>query len=132
MLKKNSASLLKTFVFAGSVALAFALPKPASADNLSDALIGAYKNSGLLEQNRALLRVQDENVAAAVAGLRPIVNWTIRASTQNTHTVNGQSPSSSVDQLTTGLAVGAGWEWWRGPDGVPAVGQPSAAAAASA
>lgn len=105
MLKKNSASLLKTFVFAGSVALAFALPKPAHADNLSDALIGAYKSSGLLEQNRALLRVQDENVAQAVAGLRPIVNWTIRASTQNTHNVNGQSPSSSVDQLTTSLAL---------------------------
>ncbi|MFC4213778.1 TolC family outer membrane protein [Pseudophaeobacter arcticus] len=105
MLKKNSASLLKTFVFVGSVALAFTLPKPASADNLSDALIGAYKSSGLLEQNRALLRVQDENVAAAVAGLRPIINWTITAATQNTHNVNGPTASSSADRLSTGLAL---------------------------
>jgi outer membrane protein len=64
--KKNSASLLKAFVFAGTTALALVLPKVASADNLSDALIGAYKSSGLLEQNRALLRIQDENGAIAI------------------------------------------------------------------
>lgn len=103
MLKKNSASLLKTFVFAGAAALAFTLPKAASADNLSDALIGAYKSSGLLEQNRALLRVQDENVAQAVAGLRPIINWTIKASNRNSNS----SPQGFVktDQLSTGLEL---------------------------
>lgn len=103
MLKKNSASLLKTFVFAGSVALAFALPKPAIADNLSDALIGAYKNSGLLEQNRALLRVQDENVAAAVSALRPIINWTITASNRNSDTAS--TTNSTVNGLKTGLEL---------------------------
>ncbi len=103
MLKKNSASLLKTFVFAGAAAFAFALPKSASADNLSDALIGAYKSSGLLEQNRALLRVQDESVAAAVAGLRPIINWTITASNRNSDT--SASATTTTDQLQTGLAL---------------------------
>lgn len=102
--KKNSASLLKAFVFAGTTALALALPKVASADNLSDALIGAYKSSGLLEQNRALLRIQDENVASAVAGLRPIINWTITASHRYQDT---SSLSNGVDssELSTGLSL---------------------------
>ncbi|MEP2715175.1 TolC family outer membrane protein [Pseudophaeobacter sp.] len=104
MYKRKSSRLLKTFVLAGTTALALALPKFASADNLSDALIGAYKTSGLLEQNRALLRVKDENVAAAVAGLRPIVNWTIAASTNNTQNVASGSPS--VDQMKTSLTFG--------------------------
>ncbi|MFA3916130.1 TolC family outer membrane protein [Ruegeria hyattellae] len=52
--------------------------RPAAADNLADALVGAYNTSGLLEQNRALLRAADEDVAIAVAQLRPIINWTMQ------------------------------------------------------
>ncbi len=48
----------------------------AGADNLADAMIGAYNTSGLLEQNRALLRAADEDVAIALAALRPVVRWT--------------------------------------------------------
>jgi len=47
----------------------------ARAESLTDALIGAYKNSGLLEQNRATLRAADEDVAQAMATLRPVVNY---------------------------------------------------------
>ena len=50
------------------------------ADTLADALAAGYENSGLLEQNRALLRVADEDVAQAVASLMPIVNWSLQAS----------------------------------------------------
>lgn len=50
----------------------------AGAENLADALIGAYNSSGLLEQNRALLRAADEDVAIAMARLRPVVTWTGR------------------------------------------------------
>mgnify|MGYP000088400403 CR=1 FL=1 len=46
------------------------------AETLSDALIGAFNHSGLLEQNRALLRAADEDVAIAMSALRPIVNFT--------------------------------------------------------
>lgn len=46
------------------------------AETLSDALIGAFNHSGLLEQNRALLRAADEDVAIATASLRPILNFT--------------------------------------------------------
>jgi outer membrane protein len=55
--------------------LAIAVPVRAMADSLADALAGAYNNSGLLEQNRALLRAADEDVAVALSALRPILGW---------------------------------------------------------
>lgn len=61
-----------------AVALGFALAVSAGtarAETLADALVSAYENSGLLEQNRALLRAADEDVAQAIARLRPIISW---------------------------------------------------------
>ncbi|WP_425038008.1 TolC family outer membrane protein [Primorskyibacter sp. S187A] len=49
----------------------------AKAETLADALTAAYMHSGLLDQNRALLRAADEDVAGAVAELRPIINYTV-------------------------------------------------------
>ncbi len=49
----------------------------ARAESLTDAMISAYKNSGLLEQNRALLRAADEGVAQSVASLRPVLNYAL-------------------------------------------------------
>ncbi len=49
---------------------------PAASETLSDALAKAYRNSGLIEQNRAVLRAADEDVASAVAALRPVLNYT--------------------------------------------------------
>ncbi len=49
---------------------------PVAAETLSDALAQAYRNSGLIEQNRAVLRAADEDVASAVAALRPVLNYT--------------------------------------------------------
>jgi len=57
-----------------AAAVVVAMPA-ANADTLADALAGAYNTSGLLEQNRALLRAADEDVAGTVAGLRPIISW---------------------------------------------------------
>ena len=65
-----------------AVGLAFAtcvVPISASAQSLTDALISAYDSSGLLEQNRALLRAADEDVAAAVSALRPVLNYIAQA-----------------------------------------------------
>ena len=56
---------------------------PTVAETLGQALTSAYNNSGLIEQNRALLRVADENVAQAVADLRPVFSWT--ASTRSSY-----------------------------------------------
>ncbi|ETX14758.1 transporter [Roseivivax halodurans JCM 10272] len=47
-----------------------------SADTLADAMVGAYETSGLLEQNRAVLRAADEDVAQAISQLRPVLSWT--------------------------------------------------------
>jgi len=55
-------------------------PIATRADTLADAMVGAYTTSGLLEQNRALLRAADEDVAAATGALLPIVNYTARMS----------------------------------------------------
>ena len=50
-------------------------PTATRAETLADALVSAYNHSGLLDQNRALLRAADENVAQTVARLRPIIDW---------------------------------------------------------
>ena len=51
----------------------------AQAESLADALADAYRNSNLLEQNRAVLRAADEDVAQAVAALRPVISFIAQA-----------------------------------------------------
>ena len=63
-----------TASLAGAVVIA-ALAAPVAAESLADAMAGAYNHSGLLEQNRALLRAADEDTAIALAATRPILNW---------------------------------------------------------
>jgi outer membrane protein len=60
---------------ATTAALVLALAAPAAAESLADALADSYRNSGLLEQNRAVLRAADEDVAQSLAALRPVVQW---------------------------------------------------------
>ena len=50
-------------------------PITASAHSLADALAYAYENSDLLDQQRYLLRAQDEDVAVAVSALRPSLTY---------------------------------------------------------
>ena len=71
MLRKT----LKPMVLAGVAAVSFALAPAARAETLADALVAAYRNSNLLEQNRATLRAADEDVATAVSNLRPVLRW---------------------------------------------------------
>ena len=52
-----------------------AVAGPGRAHTLADALVNAYQNSGLLDQNRALLRAADEDVAQSLAALRPVISW---------------------------------------------------------
>jgi outer membrane protein len=63
-----------------AVAALAALPAAAAAETLADALISAYRSSSLLEQNRAVLRAADEDVAQAVASLRPVIDFSIGGS----------------------------------------------------
>lgn len=66
--------------FAAVLTIAIGFSAPARAESLADALTHAYNNSGLLDQNRALLRAADEDVAQAVANTLPILSWAANAS----------------------------------------------------
>lgn len=67
-----------TFVAVLAVAT-FGFSAQARAETLADALTLAYNNSGLLDQNRALLRAADEDVAQAVAETLPVISWAAQA-----------------------------------------------------
>ena len=60
--------------------LMMVLPVQVRAETLTDVLIAAYKNSNLLEQNRAVLKAADEDVAIAVSSLRPTLSFLAQAS----------------------------------------------------
>ncbi|MAZ22215.1 TolC family outer membrane protein [Roseovarius sp.] len=82
---------------------------PVQAETLADAMVAAYSHSGLLDQNRALLRAADEDVASTVAGLRPIVNWTAdvtRSFSNSRSSATGAGTISSGDtDANVGLAA---------------------------
>ncbi len=58
----------------------------AKAETLADALTAAYNNSGLLEQNRALLRAADEDLAQSVASTLPVIGWSFNATNTRPNT----------------------------------------------
>lgn len=58
-----------------AIVIALAVVQPVTAQSLKQTLVSAYKNSRLLEQNRALLRATDEGAAAALSALRPVVSF---------------------------------------------------------
>ncbi len=99
---------LKLLAGVCAFALSVAVPRPASAETLADALVGAYTHSGLLDQNRALLRAADEDVASAVATLKPILRWSANL-TQAFGTVRtAASPISfDNDDLTAAVSLAA-------------------------
>ena len=59
----------------GVIALSLLAAQSAGSQTLRDAMAAAYRNSDILEQNRFLLRLQDEGVAQRIAGLRPIIGF---------------------------------------------------------
>jgi outer membrane protein len=75
----------------------------ARAETLADVLVSAYNHSGLLEQNRALLRAADEDVAAAGAALQPILNWTTQIqSSFSDNTSTGSFNNTNVSATLSG------------------------------
>lgn len=77
----------------------------ASADTLADAMASAYNNSGLLEQNRALLRAADEDVAASLAALRPIINWSGGVNRNFGETASAQTGGNFVSNTGTNVSL---------------------------
>jgi len=89
------------------LAAMLALALPAAAETLGDALIAAYRNSNLLEQNRAVLRAADEDAAQAVATLRPVIAATAQA-TRREPAQFGQDNLTSQIALTAEITLYAG------------------------
>lgn len=94
----------------GAFALGLAVmsPRASTAETLADALVGAYTHSGLLDQNRALLRAADEDVASAVATLKPVLRWSTSLS-QTFGRVRTGSSSLIIDNddLTAAVSLAA-------------------------
>jgi outer membrane protein len=81
--------------------VALALPATSRAETLTDALISSYQSSGLLEQNRALLRAADEDVAQAVSTLRPVLSYIVQGRWQD----NDQIPGGAQSSASLGLSL---------------------------
>ncbi len=82
----------------------FVMPFGAWAETLADALADAYKHSGLLDQNRALLRAADEDVAVAVSALRPVLSYSMSSTYSASGNPAGNHLSGNI-ALTAGLVV---------------------------
>ncbi|MBC2836650.1 TolC family outer membrane protein [Paragemmobacter straminiformis] len=94
---------MRAFLKAAAVSvLALAAALPASAESLADALVAAYTSSKILDQNEALLRAADEDVAGSVAGLRPVISF-LGQSRYNDPAV------SSVGTMQTTYSLVAQW-----------------------
>jgi outer membrane protein len=78
----------------------------ARAETLADALVAAYKNSHLLDQNRAVLRAADEDVAVAVSTLRPVVAYTAQAGWARAD-VSTAGGTAVVEGLSASLVLSA-------------------------
>ena len=104
---------LRQAAAAAAVALAAALSTaPAWAESLADSMVAAYRHSALLDQNRALLRAADEDVASAMAALRPVVQWVA------SHTfarADGVETVSSTVQLVGQMTL---YDWGRNQIGI--------------
>lgn len=74
------------------------------ADTFADALVSAYNHSGLLEQNRALLRAADEDIAAAGALLEPVLRWTASI----THSLGRARTSTTSGAFDTDSLIASG------------------------
>ncbi|MEM9584984.1 MAG: TolC family outer membrane protein [Pseudomonadota bacterium] len=86
-----------------SAALVFGATSGSAADTLQDALVSAYKNSNLLEQNRALLRSTDEDVAVAFSALRPQISAT--SSFGHTDQASGRIGGTLNSSISIGMEL---------------------------
>ena len=68
-------------------------------DTLTGAMVNAYNTSGLLEQNRAVLRAADEDVASAASQLAPVVSWASTVSHNDRNVSKSFDTSASISLL---------------------------------
>lgn len=113
MSKFRKANVLRSLALFAGLAVGHAVAGQAQAENLADAMIGAYNTSGLLEQNRAVLRAADEDVAIALARLRPVVTWTGSIRRDLNRTVRFGTPLSTHNSSFFNQ-ISAEWLVWDG------------------
>ena len=82
------------------------IPQLANAESLRQVMVKAYNNSGLLEQNRALLRVADEDVAVAASFLRGVLGWSASIERNKVQALNSSSVRQETDTASTEASVG--------------------------
>ncbi len=85
----------------------------AQAETLADALVGAYNHTGLLEQNRALLRAADEDVAQARSTLLPVLNWQLdfeRDFGRSVSLPGGVPVTTQLESTSATLSLVAEWQ----------------------
>lgn len=96
---RNRLKALRTPVIAALLAGASALPT--MAESLADTMVSAYRHSALLDQNRAVLRAADEDVAAAMAALRPVVSWVAEHTYRNVEGYDTRTTSLTLQAQVT-------------------------------
>lgn len=89
-----------------AVTMALAAPAASWADTLADVMADAYKNSGLLEQNRALLRAADEDVATSLSALRPVLAWAGDVTRSFARTSSSSTFYTPIERETTTVSMG--------------------------
>ncbi|WP_095590586.1 TolC family outer membrane protein [Actibacterium ureilyticum] len=98
---------IRNFALSGVVAMGAVFGSvPLHAETLTDALVAAYKKSDLLDQNRAVLRAADEDVAQAVAALRPVLDFVAQA--------RYNDPISSGTRDSGSISLGVDWDLFTG------------------
>ncbi|MDO5530041.1 MAG: TolC family outer membrane protein [Paracoccus sp. (in: a-proteobacteria)] len=100
---------LRDMAVLGAVAIGLGAAGPAGAQSLGDALVSAYRHSALLDQNRAVLRASDEDVASAMTRLRPVINWSLGHQFQYT-TVTEEWRRTSSATLSAQMTL---FDWGR-------------------
>ncbi len=82
---------MRRILTAAALAVSMLAAPAAMAETLTDAFIAAYRNSNLIDRQAAILRAADEDVAQAMATLRPVVEYTVNSGYTRT-----QSRANSV------------------------------------
>ncbi len=88
-----------------SAILALCVATTAQAETFADALPSAYNTSGLLEQNRALLRAADEGVAQSVSATLPVINWSISANRSRVEVPVETTTTSALARISADLTL---------------------------
>ena len=101
-------------ILAAVLAVSGVFSADARAENLADALASAYNNSGLIQQNQALLRAADEDVGLAVSTLRPVIDFIIDAQRDYSKTTSSAGVLNRRNTTNLEPQIAASWTLFDG------------------